>query len=397
MPFCACTQNYLPISWEDLNGKVDTGRLWRFPVAISSSTEISFGWPKSGTTRSLDLHPGNGEQLRWAVFQSDTILLRIDLRGENLLLQKLYAGEISLFRSIDRLASDRLYWRDNHGEWYYLHPTQAKEAAFGMIRQTCSHISRQKRKINSIQEAIALTYKINECISVSTHYPVHPYLRQRHRFGLGWVPAQHRYYTAISGFDFSESIEYPIQVPNISLVYDYRFSRKYPFLLAQLQARLYWQNQETKGQSLVAREVGVPVSDQLTRAGLYLYPGIGYELGFNRSFTPMIGIGLAISMPFYFRRTIEQTNPAESLVGYPIKQVIRRGTGPSVGTYFQVGTRLRLTPKIMLGVVGRFEYLRQRWLYFSSDQVLYSTVFRNQYDLGSFDQQFLQLQLLYNW
>jgi len=397
-------------TWQYTTGVADSGfvknvnaRLKREDAIrlFHHNEQLSFGPPKI----PIDYTP-----IEVLTFKNDTLLVRTEINGEDLLLLRLRRNIPALFKTVAKIPT--YYWR-THEQYIAIDAPASQQQLISPLKNSNLY-DQALTDIKSDRAAVAFAKDVHFLQQHHKEQSVKKHFRnRRNRIGVAWAAYQElQSYNFKSSPSRTETINYIIQMPRISLSYQRQLFSHNEALFAQLQLRTFrkkatdnrsniWLNSLTGGGLIVSTRADT--GEELSIFNVYLYPGIQYQFYKNNRVSTFLGAGAAMALPIVFKRSLEFTHlSTPAIIGntepFPVRHFIERGQYFSFGYYFSLGTHYQLSKAFMLSLEVRQEQLSQPWLGDESEEnFYYSDLFDPDEDLAKPQQLQVQLQMLYNW
>lgn len=325
------------------------------------------------------------------VHKQDTLLIRVNIEGGDMLLQSIDKQVSNLFRVVNN-SKEKRYYLKIQDTFYPIHHRFTRHL---IVDEYLSHNEGfyVPKKLTGNYQAIEFAYSFENQL----------YLRQKRKYFLG----RNRIgisYTLINlitpktpvNVSFYQPPEYYIQGPDLSLGYERQINTRFPWIYGQLQMRLFHMNLERTHSSrlwlFTGEVINRNISETIKAANLYFYPGLLIEFRQAHSIRPFIGGGAAFVLPLKFFRHLE----IEGYSGLPSTQTLEHIQETSAGHFMEVGMRYNYRKNCLLGFSVRQEHLAQNRR--STDIPIVPTrLFPNNIELAAKEQFFVQLQFQYSW
>lgn len=337
--FTVLCQDWQAAEWVNTAGKRDSGwvqipiRKWRKLSSIQLKKENSNQYKKSIKAKNLVLV---------YTLDGDTLLNKVKFAGDDLLLQTLLKGEISLLRKVSRQNNYFITYKDS---LIQLSNSEVTEQLPRLLDEDCMRFARRDYSY-STGGLIRITRSLNKCL----HEEEPKWLSSK------WSKYKWRYTVGLfssdqEGFDISYDIggtkKYHFQVG-----LERNLTASLPFLSFSLQTS--YSGSTVNDDYYEGFNVGY--DREIKRSFLKVSTGFRLEYFPRRTISPsfLLGTILAASLKSEWNYTLLDQNV--SLNGLPSRQQISAHFPPEIGFFSTVGLRINLTTRTRLNLVIRTEY-----------------------------------------
>jgi len=379
--------------WRYTNGQVATGNVKGLRPNLTADIMLRFVQVEKDDSGHINRTVLPYKPIELLVHKQDTLLIRVNIEGKDILLQSINKQVPNLFRAVNNSKEKRYYLKVQDT----FHPIHHRFTRHLIVDEYLSHDEDfyVPKKLRGNYQAIEFAHSFENQLN--------PHSKRKHFLGRNRIGIHYNIGSRISParpfYHRSwRNAKHFMQNMGLSLSYERQINQRLPWLYGQLQGRFLHFNIErpwlipTEEPSFGFNSEPNNVLESINATNIYLYPGFLIELRQRHRLRPLLGAGLTLALPIKFHRHLTFDN----IQGYPISQTLEHLQGASQGHFYELGLRYNLRRNFMLGLSYRTEHLEQKRR-ITDPLVIYSPYLPDQDDLAAPKQVFVQLQFQYSW